>query len=383
MKLKNLLVLFRSTWRKPLSSPLCTIYMKILHLTILVFLLSGSIKSQNTDFDKILRGHKATILSLDIDTSGKYLCSGSYDTDIILWDINSGKLLKKHSGHSAGIWNIKVSPDNIYIACGSWDNNNNAHGSSRNCLSLLNLETFELLKSLSIEPDRYKRLRFIPELDDSTANGVSKISISPNSSKLAVITRRGDLFIWDLTDGFKRSELWFGDTEHKLIDISPDWEYLVCSERKRRMVDSCFYFMSLDKNEIVAAFDTPSKTVINVFFSNDLKIIASIGGNRITRNEIYLWDIETKKLKHTLINHNNVIRSIDFSSNDNFLVSVGEDNLINLWNVLTGDLIATFTENNDKELTSVLFSHDDKFLITGSQDMSIKYWNVNRLIDNK
>jgi len=50
--------------------------------------------------------------------------------------------------------------------------------------------------------------------------------------------------------------------------------------------------------------------------------------------------------------------------------------------VLTGELIATFSEDNDKELTSVLFSNDDKFLITGSQDMTIKYWDINRLINN-
>ena len=78
-----------------------------------------------------------------------------------------------------------------------------------------------------------------------------------------------------------------------------------------------------------------------------------------------------------------MVRSIAFSSDDKYLVSVGEDNLINLWNVSTGDLIETFTEDNGKELTSVIFSSDDKYIITGSQDMTIKYWNVNNLINKK
>jgi WD40 repeat protein len=84
-----------------------------------------------------------------------------------------------------------------------------------------------------------------------------------------------------------------------------------------------------------------------------------------------------------LIGHKNVIRSIDFSSDDKFMVSVAEDNLINLWNVLTGELIGTFTEDNNKELTSVLFSYDDRYLITGSQDKTIKYWDINKLTNNK
>jgi WD40 repeat protein len=357
--------------------------MKLLQLIILIIIISiSSLKSQKTDFEKILTGHGSTVLCLDLDSRGKYLCSGSYDTDVILWDYESGELLKKYSKHSAAIRKIKVSPDNKYIACGSVDNNINARGSTINCLSLLDSESFELLESLSIEPDRYKRFGFIPELDDSTANGVSKISFNSNSNKLAVVTKRGDLFIWDLKNGYTRSDWWFGNTKHKLLNISPEWNYVVCSERKRRMVDSCFYFMSMDENEIVAIFDNPRKTVTGVYFSNDLKTVASIGGNRIKRNEIYLWDIETTKLKHTLISHDNVIRSIDFSGNDKYLASVGEDNLINLWNAVTGKLIVTITEDNNMELTSVLFSHDDNYLVTGSQDMTIKYWNISNLISN-
>ena len=283
---------------------------------------------------------------------------------------------------SQPVWNVKISPDNNYVACGSWDNNQKAKGSSKNCLSILELKTFDVVKLLSIEPDRYNALGFIPELDYTTSNGIRKISFNPDGSQLAVITNRGDLFVWDLKNNFKSKEIKYGDTKHKLIDISPDWKYLVCSDRKRRLVDSCFYFLSLDNNEIIARFDVPPKTIIRTYFSNHNKIIASVGGNRIKRNEIDLWDIETKNLMKSLNGHSNVIRSINFSKDDKLLVSVGEDNLINLWNVLTGDLIATFTENNGKELTSALFSPDNKYLITGSQDKTIKYWRIDSLIKN-
>ena len=358
-------------------------YMKISFLIILFCFISYTVYSQNTGFKKILRGHEATVLCLDTDTEGKYVCSGSFDTNVILWDYNSGEPIRKYSGLSAGVWNVKISPDNKYLACSSWDNNENASGSSKNCISLLNLESFELVKSFSIEPDRYKTLGCIPELDGSSSNGVRYISYSPDGKKLAAISVRRDLFIWDLTDNFKRREHWFGDTKHILKGISPDWKYLLCSERKRGMVDSCFYFLSMESGQAIASFKHPSKSVNDVYVSNNMKTIASIGGNRITKNEINLWDTETRKLTHTLIGHNNVIRSIDFSSNDKYLVSVGEDNLINLWNVLTGELLATFTEGNNKELTSVTLSPNDNFIITGSQDMAIKYWSIKQFINNE
>ena len=357
--------------------------MKTLQLIILTLFLSGFVNAQNSDFEKILDGHKATVLTLDNDKDGEYLCSGSYDTDVILWDYKTRELIKRFTGHKAGIWQVKISPSNKYLACGSWDNNENADSSSINCVSLIDIDNLENAQTFSIEPDRFKRLGFIPELDNYTTNGVYKLSFNPSGSKLAVISGRGDLFVWDLANGYKISKFMYGETKHELIDISPDWKYLVCNERKRRMIDSSFYFMAFENNKITHIFDTPSKTIIDVFFSNDLKIIASIGGNRIIRNEIYIWDIETQKILHTLIGHKNVIRSIDFSSNDKFMVSVAEDNLINLWNVQSGELIATFTEDNNKELTSVLFSSDDKFLITGSQDHTIKYWNIKKLIMSK
>ena len=368
--------------QKYLTFILHTIKMKILQLNLLIlFILSNFAFSQTSNYEKVLKGHDYTVLCLDTDTSGNYLTSGSYDTDIILWDFSTGKQLKKYQGHNSGIWSIKISPDNKYIASGSWDNNVFAKGSSINCLSILDLKTFETVKLLSIKPDRYKTLRFIPELDDSTANGIRKISFKPDGSKIAAITCSGDLFIWDIDNNFNQNVLSYSKTQHELIDISPDWEYLVCCERKRRMVDSCFYFISIENNEILAKFDNPQKTIIYVCFSNNSNYIASIGGNRIKRNEIYLWDIGSQGLIMTLKGHSNVIRSLDFSKNDKFLVSVGEDNLINLWNILTGELIISFTENNEKELTSVIFSVDDKYLITGSQDKTIKYWNIADLIE--
>jgi len=356
--------------------------MKAIQLTVVVFLLIGAVPSPPNEAEKVLCGHESTVLSLAIDARGKYLVSGSYDTDMILWDFPSGKMVKKYPQLNAGVWNVRISPDSKYVAFGSWDNNKNARGSTHNCLGIVDLQTLGLVKLLSVTPDRYKTARFIPELDDSTTNGIRSISFRPDGSQMAAITNRGDLFIWDLKDHFKLTKRWYGDTQHRLLDMSPDWNYLVCCERKRTMVDSCFYFLSMANDEIVARFDVPQKTVIRTFFSHNRQLIASIGGDRIKRNEIDVWDTATQQLKRTLIGHSNVIRSIDFSKDDRFLVSTGEDNLVNLWNVATGELLATFTGNNAKELTSVLFSPNDDYLVTGSQDKTIKYWRVADLVKN-
>jgi len=329
----------------------------------------------------ILKGHEYTVLCLDIDKTGKYLVSGSYDANIILWDYDTGKQLRTFNGNNSGIWSVKISPDSKYVASGSWNNNHYAKGSSLNCLNILDLNTFRVIKSLSIYPDRYKILSVIPELDDSSPNGIYNILFNANGSKVAALTHSRDLFIWDIKDNFNRTTYSYRNTNHKLLGLSPNWNYIVCSERKRSAIDTSFYLMRLETNEVIAYFDNPKRTVVGVFFSSNSKYIVSISGDRILRNEIDVWDIETQDLICTLKGHSNVVRSIAFSENDKYLASAGEDNLINLWNIQTGKLIVSFTENNEKELTSVIFTPDQKYLISASQDKTIKYWCIDKWID--
>lgn len=350
----------------------------ILILYIVIFHLTAA--SQIVNQDKTLNGHEYTVLCLDIDETGKFLVSGSYDTQVILWDCLEGKQLNTFQGHHAGVWNVKISPDSKYVASGSWDNNMKAIGSSLNCLNILDFKSLKLIKSLSIEPDRYKTFAFIPELDQFVANGIYKIYFNGDASKVAAISRSGALFIWDINDNFNRTYYNFIDTKHELLSLSPCWEYIVCCERKRTIVDTSFYLLKLATNEIVANFDNPKRAVIETCFSPDSKYIASISGDRIKRNEIDIWDVQTQKLLFTLNGHSIVVRSIAFSNNNKYLASADEDNLINLWNIQTGKLIVRFSENKKKELTSVLFTPDQKYLISASQDKTIKYWNIEKWI---
>jgi WD40 repeat protein len=361
--------------------PINRILRKAIFLLMLFLFLQLNAESQITDQNKTLRGHEATVLSLDIDNSGKYLISGSYDTDVILWDYLTGNQLKTFKGHNSGVWNVKISPDSKYVASGSRDNNLNAKGSSKNCLNILDLKTLKLIKSLSVYPDRYKTSAFIPELDRYAVNGISDISFNADASKVAAISRDGNLFIWDIKNDFNRSVYNYSDSKHDLRALSDDWNYLAFCEEKRSMIDSSFYLMKLGANEIIAKFDKPKRAVIGIHFSSNTKYIATTSGDRIKRNEIDIWNIQTTELLFTLIGHSDVVRSIEFSKNNKYLASAGEDNIINLWNIQTGELMVSFTENNDKELTSVIFTPNQKYLISASQDKTIKYWNIEEWIE--
>lgn len=74
----------------------------------LFFQFMHSCQENNKDPHKVLKGHEYTVLCLDVDKTSSYVASGSYDTNVILWDYKTGKQLKKFNGHNSGVWSVKI-----------------------------------------------------------------------------------------------------------------------------------------------------------------------------------------------------------------------------------------------------------------------------------
>ncbi|ETO21183.1 ribosome assembly protein 4 (RSA4) [Reticulomyxa filosa] len=61
---------------------------------------------------KTFSGHKKCVESIDysIFDEGRFLCSGSSDKTVRIWDTNTAKQLKIFDGHSASVYCVKFSP---------------------------------------------------------------------------------------------------------------------------------------------------------------------------------------------------------------------------------------------------------------------------------
>src|SRR5262245_14563223 len=66
-------------------------------------------------------GHSSPVWSVAFAPDGKRLASGSEDSSIQLWEVESGQLQRTLTGHSGPVLSVAFAPDGKRLASGSSD----------------------------------------------------------------------------------------------------------------------------------------------------------------------------------------------------------------------------------------------------------------------
>jgi WD40 repeat protein len=66
-------------------------------------------------------GHNNSVRSITFSPDGKYLASGSDDTTVKLWSVESQKEIATLQGHRKDVTSVAFSRDGNYLASGSKD----------------------------------------------------------------------------------------------------------------------------------------------------------------------------------------------------------------------------------------------------------------------
>lgn len=78
-------------------------------------------KSADGSMVSQIRGHRDTIYDARLSPDGKTLATCSYDRQIILWDVASGKQMRALPGHNGAVFELAFSPDGSLLASASAD----------------------------------------------------------------------------------------------------------------------------------------------------------------------------------------------------------------------------------------------------------------------
>ena len=257
-------------------------------------------------------GHSSTVTSISISSNSKYMISGSFDKNIKLWDIKTGKVIRTFRGDKYKVESVAFSPNSKYII-----------SAGLLTLKLWDMKTAKVLRIFKGHKNIIKSVAFSPD-------GKYAISGSKDST----------MKLWDIKTG-KKVRTFKGDKEEiNSVSFGPNGKYVIYGSKK------------LIKGS--GDWDDKNNKYIGV---------------------IKLWDITTGKEIRAFKNLTSIINSVAYSPNGKYAVSGDDDGSMILWNIKTGKKIKIFN-NNQEIISSVAFSKNGKYAISGSWDGSIKLWDI-------
>ena len=238
----------------------------------------------------VLSCHTDVVNSLAFSLDGVFLISGSYDTTVNLWDIQTGGVIKTFSGHTRFVLSVSISLDCTVIASGSVDNT----------IRLWDVQTGECCCVIK-----------------GHNNEVNSVKFSPTNPKLLISASHDNTVRQWGVDGHQIGSAYEG----RHVSFSSDGTHFVSWTRTvARVQDS-------DSGVVVAELKSPGNYFRCCCFSPDSKFVA--GGDE---NTIYIWSITSPDpcLVETLTGHTEDIISLTFSSS---LISSSRDKSVKFWKI--------------------------------------------------
>lgn len=301
--------------------------------------------TQNWKCVQTLVGHSerpsdryAGVTSIAFSPNGQLLISGSEDSTIKVWELNTGQEIRTLTGHSNFVNSIAISPDGRFLA---------SVGS--NIIKLWELSTGQEVHTLS-----------------GHSALIHSVTFSPDGQMLASGANDTTIKLWNPNTGEEIRTL-SGTNLIEAVSFSPDGQFLVSGDW-----DNNIKLWNLNTGEEIRTLSGHTRKVRAVSLSPDGQTLASGSSDKT----IKIWQFETGELLHTLTGHSGWfagVNSVAFTRDGQTLASGSDDKTIKLWNPNTGEAITTLSEHT-KGVSSVAFSRDGQTLASGSGDKTVKIW---------
>ncbi|PSB50284.1 hypothetical protein C7B77_22960 [Chamaesiphon polymorphus CCALA 037] len=296
----------------------------------------------------ILTGHAglfAAIKTIAISPDLPIVATGSEDTTIRLWNIDTGEGLGILTGHQQSIDTIVFHPHKSGLLYSSGKDS---------LIKLWNIKTAAELISI-----------------DSQQAKINCLAISPDGKLLISASRDRTIKIWylGLTDEHSIDNLIAIET-HQLsvnaIAFNP-----IASEVKFASVSSDRRVMlwGMDSKTPLSILTAHTQAVKTLAFSPDGKVLATAGDD----GSIHIWDLEHRQLTQTLSAHRWTISGLAFCANDNTLISASWDGNLKFWQIDTGREIECLA-THEAEVLAVAVCRSRGAIVTASRDRTAKIW---------
>ena len=314
-------------------------------------LLAANIKKGAFGLLRKFEGHSGDgIRSIVVSKDGKRALTGGTDRTIRLWDIETGKELKKLTGHTSWAWEVMFGPDEKQVF---------STGSLDRTARRWDLESGKELQQykghvyrtygLAVTPDgktlftsgagseegkpndftirqyEVESGKEVQQLEGHTG-WVWRLAISPDGSRLASIgfndysakiwdTRTGKL-VHDLKDIHEGANV-------VAVAFSPDSKTLLTGGR-----DSTARLWDVETGKPLTVYKGLDSAAEALAWSADGKRFLAADGNKV-----HVFDKASGKIIHRFEEHTDVVYAVAFLPDGNRALSAGKDNVMRMWGV--------------------------------------------------
>ena len=319
-----------------------------------------------------------------LSPNGLFLLTRGATNYVSLWEVYSGKLIRKLDGHRNWVEDAVFSPDGTKIMTISLDSTARVYNTATGDLIYTLVGHEDRVVSASFSADGRRIMTASNSIvrlwDVASGSLVKRLSagcklinhaiIHPDCQRIIISGASPYVRVYDLSTG-KEIALFSGHSSWiNSMSISPNGSKLLTSD------GATIRIWDLNTGELLVNFECRIfcsfydwSHTSKATFSPDGEIILTASDE----NSAHLWDASTGRLINTLNGHLDELMGAAFSSNGDRILTYSRDNTARVWSAESGVLLNTLTANGT--IYSGIFIASDSRLITTSEDGALRIWS--------